>query len=102
MPKEKGGLGIKDIGTFNLALLGKWEWNLLQEKGEIWSRVLESKYGGWRSLYEAGRVGHQSMWWTFIFCTFFDELLSLCFHILENLNGYHIYFGNLLLLLDEP
>ena len=23
-PKEKGGLGMKDIDTFNLALLGKW------------------------------------------------------------------------------
>ena len=63
MPKEKGGLGIRDIDTFNLALLGKWEWNLMQEKGEIWSKVLESKYEGWRSLYEVGRVGHQSMWW---------------------------------------
>jgi len=35
LPKEKGGLGIKDIDTFNLALLGKWKWNLMQEKGEI-------------------------------------------------------------------
>ena len=63
MPKEKGGLGIKDIDTFNLVLLGKWKWNYMQEKGEIRSRVLESKYGGWRSLYEEGRVGHQSLWW---------------------------------------
>ena len=63
MPKDKGGLGIKDIDSFNLALLAKWKWNYMQEKGEIWSRVLESKYGGWRSLYEEGREGHQSIWW---------------------------------------
>ena len=63
MPKEKGGLGIKDIDTFNLALLGKWKWNLMQEKGEIWTRVLESKYGGWRSFHELGRAGQQSVWW---------------------------------------
>lgn len=48
LPKENGGLGIKDITTFNLALLGKWKWNLFQHQGELWARVLESKYGGWR------------------------------------------------------
>ena len=64
LPKEKGGLGIKDIDTFNLALLGKWKWNLMQEKGEIWTRVLESKYGGWRSFHEPRRAAQQSVvWW---------------------------------------
>ena len=33
LPKEKGGLGLKDINTFNLALLGKWRWNLFQHEG---------------------------------------------------------------------
>jgi len=47
LPKEKGGLGIKDINSFNMALLGKWEWNLMQHKGELWAKVLESKYKGW-------------------------------------------------------
>ena len=28
LPKEKGGLGIKDLWTFNTALLGKWRWEL--------------------------------------------------------------------------
>ena len=63
LPKENGGLGIKDITTFNLALLGKWKWNLFQHQGELWARVLESKYGGWRSLSEAPRDGIESIWW---------------------------------------
>ena len=63
LPKDKGGLGLKDITSFNTALLGKWEWNLMHHKGELWAKVLESKYGGWRGLAEAGRVGHQSIWW---------------------------------------
>lgn len=63
LPKEKGGLGIKDINNFNMALLDKWEWNLRQQRGELWAKVLESKYGGWRGLAEAGRAGHKSIWW---------------------------------------
>ena len=46
LPKHKGGLGIKDILTFNLALLGKWMWNLMQHQGSLWVAVLEAKYGG--------------------------------------------------------
>ncbi|KAL5163491.1 hypothetical protein HKD37_07G020384 [Glycine soja] len=32
-------------------------------KGELWARVLESKYGGWRGLFEVDRVGAESVWW---------------------------------------
>ena len=36
----------------------------MQEKGEIWTRVLESKYGGWRSFHEPRRAAQQSVvWW---------------------------------------
>ena len=61
--KEKGGLSIKDINNFTMALLGKWEWHLRQHKGELWAKVLESKYGGRRGLAEVDRVGNKSIWW---------------------------------------
>ena len=35
----------------------------MQHKGELWAKVLESKYGGWRGLAEVDRVGHKSIWW---------------------------------------
>ncbi|KHN31029.1 Putative ribonuclease H protein, partial [Glycine soja] len=63
LPKEKEGLGIEDINNFNLALLGKWKWNLMQNQGELWTRVLESKYGGWRGLMDANSAAHESIWW---------------------------------------
>ncbi|KHN06883.1 hypothetical protein glysoja_048270, partial [Glycine soja] len=44
-------------------LLGKWEWNLMHHKGELWAKVLDSKYGGWRGLPEVDRTGHKSIWW---------------------------------------
>ncbi|XP_028246783.1 uncharacterized protein LOC114424118 [Glycine soja] len=55
LPKEVGGLGIKDINFFNLSLLGKWKWSLFHSQGELWTRVLESKYEGWRGLDEVTR-----------------------------------------------
>lgn len=30
--REEGGLGIRDIRAFNLALLGIWRWRFLSEK----------------------------------------------------------------------
>ena len=42
----KGGLGIKDIRTFNKVLLEKWRWDLFHQSKELWARILASKYGG--------------------------------------------------------
>ena len=63
LPKNKGGLGIKDINKFNLALLTKWKWNLFNHGGELMTRVLESKCGGWRGLDEALSDSNISLWW---------------------------------------
>ncbi|KAL5168270.1 putative ribonuclease H protein [Glycine soja] len=60
---EKGGLGIRDLGKFNLALLGKWRWNLFNHHGELWAQVLESKFGGWRNLDATRRSIRESLWW---------------------------------------
>ena len=63
LSKEKGGLGIKDLSKFNSTLLGKWQWNLFHHQGELWARVLDSKYGGWRKLDENRRNLAESVWW---------------------------------------
>jgi len=51
-PREDGGVGILDLRLFNVALLGKWIWCLGSDKGELWKEIIDSKYGGWRSLKE--------------------------------------------------
>ncbi|KAL5148468.1 putative ribonuclease H protein [Glycine soja] len=63
LPKEKGGLGIKDVRNFNKALLGKWKWDMIHQERELWARILESKYGGWRALAEGKRDTNDSLWW---------------------------------------
>ncbi|GKV14960.1 hypothetical protein SLEP1_g25758 [Rubroshorea leprosula] len=65
--KKEGGLGVKNLRWFNMALLGKW-WSRLVVEGEkgLWSRVLLEKYGGkegnWLSWLRESR-GLGSSWW---------------------------------------
>lgn len=63
LPKNKGGLGIKDLSKFNEALLGKWGWQLANNHNQPWSRILLSKYGGWKKLISGGRRNFTSQWW---------------------------------------
>lgn len=35
-----------------MTLLGKWIWRLSSDKGGLWLEIIESKYGGWKSLKE--------------------------------------------------
>ena len=48
--KEEGGLGIKDLKMFNMALLGNGKWRLGKDELGLWKEVLLSKYGSWRAL----------------------------------------------------
>jgi exonuclease III len=43
--KENGGLGVRRLMEFNIALLGKWWWRILQERDNLWYRVLCARYG---------------------------------------------------------
>ena len=50
-PLQVGGLGIRRLGNFNSAFLGKWLWMYGMESDALWRRVIEEKYGnilgGW-------------------------------------------------------
>ena len=36
---------------------------MVQNQGETWTKILESKYGGWRNLDAAPRANSESLWW---------------------------------------
>jgi len=50
--KEYGGLGVRQLREFNIALLGKWCWMMLVDREWFWYKVLVARYGE-----EAGRLG---------------------------------------------
>ena len=45
LPVESGGLGIRGIGLFKKALLGKWLWRFGKESNKLWRQVIAAKYG---------------------------------------------------------
>jgi len=44
MPKGKGGMGFRDLQSFNLAMLAKQVWGLLSEPDSLCARVLRARY----------------------------------------------------------
>ena len=44
VPKERGGMGFRDLHCFNLALLAKQCWRLLCEPDSLCATVLRAKY----------------------------------------------------------
>ncbi|XP_026383898.1 uncharacterized protein LOC113279419 [Papaver somniferum] len=41
LPKDSGGLGIRNIKATNVALLAKWSWRYTQEKHSLWRKIIQ-------------------------------------------------------------
>nr|KYP59667.1 Putative ribonuclease H protein At1g65750 family [Cajanus cajan] len=70
LPKEKGGLGVKNIILFNRSLLAKWRWNLFHQSSSMWAQVLQSRYRGGHNLCAQASSQKDSIWWR--------DLLMVC------------------------
>ena len=79
LSKEKGGMGFRDLKTFNLALLAKQGWRLQTNSSPLFHRVYRAKYFpmcdfleadmgrqpsyAWRSLMAAQALVRRGMRW---------------------------------------
>lgn len=69
--KELGGLGLRDWGIFNKALIDKWRWGLLVDLGCLWGRVLRAKYEIPTHFGDIDMGRKMSSWW--------KDIIKLCF-----------------------
>lgn len=52
--KDKGGLGVRHVKEFNLALLGKWCWRSRSDEDGLWLKVLARKYETMKGVIRDG------------------------------------------------
>ena len=79
LPKERGGMGFRDLQLFNLALLAKQGWRLQTNSSSHFYWVYKAKYFpscdfveasmgcqpsyAWRSIMAAQPLVRRGMWW---------------------------------------
>lgn len=69
-PKNDGGLGFRDIRTFNMAMLSKQGWRLIHNPNSQCSQVLRAKYYPDGDLLHASPATNMSYTWRSILKSF--------------------------------
>lgn len=62
-PKNMGGLGFRDMQTFNQALLARQAWRLIDKPDSLCARLLRAKYYPNGSLVDTVFTGNASSSW---------------------------------------
>ncbi|CAI8598593.1 unnamed protein product [Vicia faba] len=88
--RDDGSLGVKDVVKFNLALLSKWIWRFLREKGTIWEGLMQERDEDLnKRLWLHDEVGYKpkdSNWWR--------DIMLLCDNPLGILKKISVKLGD--------
>ena len=68
LAKKNGGLGFRDLKSFNVALFAKQGWRLMQCQDLLLFKVYKAKYFQHTSFLEASVLNHSSFAWRSITC----------------------------------
>ncbi|MBA0876104.1 hypothetical protein Goshw_016968, partial [Gossypium schwendimanii] len=68
-PKGIGGIGLRNMRLFNIALLGRQVWKLINNKESLCFKVLSSKYFPDGNIFNAKKVNRASFTWLSIVAT---------------------------------
>ena len=88
IPKCDGGMGFRDLHSFNLALLAKQCWRMITNPESVCARILKAKYFPNTDLLHAGPKNGSSFTWQSIVAglTTFKRGYIWCFGPGENVN----------------
>jgi hypothetical protein len=62
-PKKEGGMGFRDLHSFNLATLAKQVWRLIDNPNSLCAKVLKAKYYPNEDILMAGPKNGSSFTW---------------------------------------
>jgi hypothetical protein len=63
MPKSLGGMGFRDLGLFNQAMLAKTAWHILTVPDSLCARVLKGRYYPDTDFWHASKPRSASHTW---------------------------------------
>jgi hypothetical protein len=52
-PKSMGGLGFRDLHNFNIAMLARQAWQLLQQSDSLCAQILKARYFPYGNILNA-------------------------------------------------